>query len=128
MPSARHATAAPRRSARPAPSLRDGRPRGVTLPPPLLRVRWDRAGRVGLLLVLGVVVGLYVQHTLSYLSVSAQASRQEAIVDQLTEQNRQLAAEQRSLSQPATIVRDARALGMVRPGEQAYVVIGHSGH
>jgi cell division protein FtsB len=124
MPSARHATASPRRSPRPAPS----RPRGVTLPPPLLRVRWDRAGRVGLLIVLTVVVGLYVQHTLSYLAVSSQAGRQEAIVDQLTQQNRQLSAQQRSLSQPVTIVRDARALGMIRPGERAYVIIGHSGH
>ena len=33
-----------------------------------------------------------------------------------------------SLTQPATIVRDARALGMVRPGERAYVITGHSGH
>ena len=132
MPSARHATAAarrnaaaaPRRNPRPHPS----RPRGVSVPPPLLRVRWDRAGRVGLLVVLTVVVGLYVQHTLSYLSVSSQASQQESIVDQLASQNRQLAAEQRSLNQPATIVRDARALGMIRPGERPYVITGHSGH
>jgi cell division protein FtsB len=133
MPSARHATAAarrsnadtaPRRNPRPQPS----RPRGVSVPPPLLRVRWDRAGRVGLLVVLTVVVGLYVQHTLSYLSVSSQASQQESIVDQLASQNRQLAAQQRSLNQPATIVRDARALGMIRPGERPYVITGHSGH
>jgi cell division protein FtsB len=133
MPSARHATAAarrsnadtaPRRNPRPSPS----RLRGVSVPPPLLRVRWDRAGRVGLLVVLTVVVGLYVQHTLSYLSVSSQASQQESIVDQLASQNRQLAAQQRSLNQPATIVRDARALGMIRPGERSYVITGHSGH
>ncbi len=124
MPSARHAPAAPRRSPRPAPS----RPRGVTLPPPLLRVRWDRAGRVGLLIVLAVVVGLYVQHTLAYLAISSQAGHQEAIVDSLTQQNRRLSAEQRALTQPTAIVRDARALGMVRPGERAYVITGHSGH
>jgi cell division protein FtsB len=93
-----------------------------------MRVRWDRAGRVGLLVVLTVVVGLYVQHTLSYLSVSSQASKQQAIVDQLARQNRHLAAQQRSLNDPSTIVRDARALGMVRPGERAYVITGHSGH
>jgi cell division protein FtsB len=77
--------------------------------------------------VLTIVVGLYVQHTLAYLSISSQAGQQEAIVDQLSRQNAQLAAEQRSLSSPATIVRNARALGMVRPGEQAYVIPGHSG-
>jgi cell division protein FtsB len=91
-------------------------------------VRWDRAGRVGLLVVLTVVVGLYVQHTLSYLSISSQASKQEGIVDQLSRQNRQLAAKQHSLNLSSTIVRDARALGMIRPGERPYVITGHSGH
>jgi hypothetical protein len=47
----------------------------------MLRVRWDRAGRVGLLVVLTVVVGLYVQHTLAYLSTKSQADRQQTIVD-----------------------------------------------
>lgn len=129
MPSARHATAAARRSHAAAHrSTPRPRPRGVTLPPPLLRVRWDRAGRVGLLVVLTVVVGLYVQHTLSYLAVSAQASRQDTLVEQLARQNRQLSATQRALEQPATIVRAARALGMIRPGERPYVITGHSGH
>ncbi len=96
--------------------------------PPKLRVRWDRAGRVGLLVVFVIVVGLYVQHTLSYFSTRAQASGQEAIVDQLARQNADLVRRARSLSDPATIVRDARALGMVRPNERPYVIMGHSGH
>jgi cell division protein FtsB len=83
---------------------------------------------VALLVVLVVVVGLYVQHTLSYLSISAQASQQQAIVNRLARQNAQLAAQQKSLNDPATIVQDARGLGMVRPGELPYVVIGHSEH
>jgi cell division protein FtsB len=95
---------------------------------PRLRVRWDRAGRVGLLVVLVIVVGLYVQHTLSYFSTRAQASTQAAIVDRLQRQNAQLEKQQRSLSHPATIVRDARALGMVRPGERPYVMTGHASH
>ncbi len=124
MPSARPATAAPRRHARrPAP-----KPRRVVFRGPKLRVRWDRAGRVGLLIVLGVVVGLYVQHTLSYMSTRAQASHQEAIVDRLAQQNASLARQQTALSQPATIVQDARALGMVRPNERPYVITAHSGH
>jgi cell division protein FtsB len=129
MPSARQATAAAARRTAGAPQRQAPRPRprGVTLPPPLLRVRWDRAGRVGLLVVLTVVVGLYVQHTLSYLSISAQAGRQEAIVDQLTRQNQSLAAQQHTLQQPSTVVREARGLGMIRPGERSYVIPGHSG-
>jgi cell division protein FtsB len=96
--------------------------------PPRLRVRWDRAGRVSLLIVFAVVVGLYVQHTLSYFSTRAQASSQAAIVARLVRQNAALVRAQQSLSDPATIVNDARALGMVRPNERPFVIVGHPGH
>jgi cell division protein FtsB len=95
---------------------------------PRLRIRWDRAGRIGLLIVLTIVIGLYVQHTLSYFSTRAQASSQAAIVNQLVRQNAALAKQRQSLSQPETIVRDARALGMVRPDERPYVITGHAGN
>ena len=85
-------------------------------------MRWERVGRIGLLVVLAVVVGLYVEHTLSYLSTRAQADQQQAIVQSLTRQNARLRQEQKSLNDPATIIRDARGLGMVRPGERSYVV------
>jgi cell division protein FtsB len=125
MPSARPATAASRRSPR-ASALRA--PRLAALREPMLRVRWDRAGRVALLVVLTVVVGLYAQRTMAYFSTSAQSSQQQAIVDRLQRDNAQLVREQQSLSQPATIVRDARAVGMVRPGERPFVITGHAGH
>jgi cell division protein FtsB len=88
------------------------------------RVRWDRVGRVGLLVVLCVVAGLYVQQALAYLAVRSQDNRQRVIVHQLTRANASLRAQQRALSDPATILRDARALGMVRPGEHPYEVTG----
>lgn len=94
----------------------------------MLRVRWDRAGRVALLIVLVVVVGLYAQRTAAYLSTSAQASRQQAIVTTLARQNARLYRQQQSLNQASTIVQDARALGMIRPEERPYVLTGHSGH
>ena len=92
------------------------------------RVRWDRVGRVSLLVVLGVVAGLYVQQALAYLSVRHQASQQRAIVRQLTRSNASLRAQQRSLNDSATILRDARALGMVRVGEHPYEVTGLPSH
>ena len=92
------------------------------------RVRWDRVGRVGLLIVLCVVAGLYVQQGLAYLAVRSQANRQQAIVRQLSRANAALRAEQRSLNDPATILRDARALGMVRVGEHPYEVTGLPSH
>lgn len=92
------------------------------------RVRWDRVGRVALLIVLCVVAGLYVQQALAYLSVRSQANHQRAIVQQLSRANAALRARQRSLNDPATILRDARALGMVRPGEHPYEVTGLPNH
>ena len=94
----------------------------------MLRIRWDRAGRVALLVVLTAVVGIYAQRTMDYFSTSAQASQQQAIVERLQRDNARLIRQQQSLSQAATIVRDARALGMVRPGERPFVITGHSGH
>ena len=91
-------------------------------------MRWDRVGRVGLLVVLCVVAGLYVQQALAYLSVRAQSKQQQAIVRNLERQNAALAAQQRSLRDPATVQREARALGMVRLGEHPYVITGLPKH
>ena len=90
-------------------------------------MRWDRVGRVSLLVVLCVVAGLYAQRAVAYLSVRSQDNQQRAIVRQLTRSNTSLRAEQRSLTEPATIEADARALGMVRPGEHPYEVTGLPG-
>jgi cell division protein FtsB len=78
--------------------------------------------------VLCVVAGLYVQQALAYLAVRSQANHQQAIVHQLTGLNAGLRAQQRALNDPATIVRDARALGMVWVGEHPYEVTGLPGH
>ncbi|HTT28060.1 MAG TPA: septum formation initiator family protein [Solirubrobacteraceae bacterium] len=139
MPSARPATAPPRRQSRTANPRPKPRPQPRTTPrtkprPRIAnrglrgRVRWDRVGRVSLLIVLTVVAGLYVQRGLAYLSVRSQASQQKAIVQQLTRSNASLRAQQRSLGEPATILSDARALGMVRPGEHPYEITGLPGH
>jgi cell division protein FtsB len=87
-----------------------------------LRIRWERVGRVLLVIVLAVVAGLYVQQGLAYLSARSQADAQNAIASRLARQNALLAREARSLNNAATIEKDARALGMVRPGERPYVL------
>jgi cell division protein FtsB len=91
------------------------------------RIRWDKVGRVTLLVVLAAVVGLYLQQGLSLLSVKSQADQQRAIVERLARQNKQLERRQQALNDPATIQVDARALGMVRPSERPYVVTGLPG-
>ena len=134
MPPARSATAASRSQASPrpgtkrAPQRRLSGPRRLARRAPRARVRWERVGRVALLLVLFVVAGLYVQHALAYLSVRAQSQHQQAIVSGLKRDNARLRQQQRALKDPATIVLDARQLGMVRPGERPYVVTGLPNH
>ena len=56
MPGSSAATAAPSRRARTTPRTRRGSAQS-----PLLRIRWDRVGRAGLLVVLLAVFGLYLQ-------------------------------------------------------------------
>ena len=94
---------------------------------PRLRVRWDRVGRVGLLVVLAVVVGLYVQHTL----VLPRSARSPGRSSRRSSSSSWRARTPALLAQRAarsTIrrrsSRDARALGMVRPGERPYVITG----
>jgi len=82
---------------------------------------------VVLLVVLVVVLGLYVQQGLAYLSTRSQANQQAAIVQRLARQNRQLIRQEKSLNNPATIVKDARELGMVKSGERPFVVTGLPG-
>jgi cell division protein FtsB len=81
-----------------------------------------------MLIVLAVVLALYVQQGLSLLSVRGEADQQAAIVKQLSRQNAQLRRQANSLNSPSTIMRDARALGMIKPGEKPYVVTGLPDH
>jgi cell division protein FtsB len=78
--------------------------------------------------VLVVVAGLYVQQALAYLSVRGQSRQQQSIVRGLERENAALAKQQSSLRNPATVAREARALGMVRVGERPYVVTGLPNH
>ncbi len=132
MPSGRSATAARSRTqtspARGSAPRRSGGPRRVTGRPPRSRVRWERVGRVALLLVLFIVAGLYIQHALAYWSARTQSNHEQSIVRGLQRDNAQLSQQQRALKDPATIVLDARRLGMVRPGERPYVVTGLPDH
>ncbi len=78
--------------------------------------------------MLAVVAGLYIQQGLSYLSTRAQAEQQLAIAQRLSHENALLLKARKSLNDPATIERDARALGMVQAGERPYVITGLPSH
>lgn len=80
-----------------------------------------------LLVVLAVVLGLYVQQGIAYLSVHRQADQAAAAAQRLSRQNAQLRREETRLNNPTTIVEEARQLGMIKPGERPYVVTGLPG-
>jgi cell division protein FtsB len=88
------------------------------------RIRWDRVGRVALLVTLGIVVCLYIQPALSMFNTWRAERRQANVVHQLLHSNAALERQVKALNQLSTIAADARALGMVRSGEKPYVVLG----
>jgi cell division protein FtsB len=87
-------------------------------------IRWDRVARVGLLLVLLGVIALYVNPLRSYLSAQGEAEQRRAEVAELKRENERLRARKAELRDPRALEREARRLGMVKPGERAYVVSG----
>jgi cell division protein FtsB len=88
------------------------------------RVRWDRVGRVALLLVLLLVGLLYVNPARNYVSTLQESRAKERAIAQLSSDNERLRARRDALRRTGTLEREARKLGMVRPGERAYVLRG----
>lgn len=87
-------------------------------------IRWDRVGRVGLLFVLVMILGLYVGPARSYFATRSQAAEKRQAVERLRQERKHLQERAAALRDPAALEREARRLGMVRPGERAYVVKG----
>jgi cell division protein FtsB len=117
------------RAPRRAPAARPkARPRviGRVHPSPNLRgargIRWDRVSRVALLVVLLGMLFLYVGPARSYWSTVQEAKQRRGDVARLKHENARLRARRDALRHPAALEREARRLGMVRPGERSYVV------
>lgn len=71
-----------------------------------------------------VVLGIWVQDGLQWIRAKRASDAQQAIVTRLQHDNAALQRHERALQNPATIQRQARALGMVQAGERPYVVTG----
>ena len=85
-------------------------------------IRWDRLSRYALLLVFVVLVALYIGPARSYISTLGKAHRMDAQVAALEREHARLEQRKRQLADPSFIEGEARRLGMVRPGERAFVV------
>ena len=116
-------------AARARPQTREPRPR--TQPRVVAGgargIRWDRVGRVALLIVLFGVVALYVGPSISFFTTWREAQARRGDVHRLQAENRRLRARRAALQDPRTLEREARRLGLVKPGERPYIVKGLPG-
>jgi cell division protein FtsB len=107
------ASRAPRRPARRSSAKRRRR-----LPKPARPLRW-----IGLVVLLAVAVG-YVQPLRAYRDARADGSAQQAEVDRLARANVGLAQRIAESGTAEYVEREARKLGLVKPGERLFIVTG----
>jgi cell division protein FtsB len=88
------------------------------------RVRWDRVGRVALVLVLFGVLVSYLNPIVNLLDAWRDSKAGEAELVQLQREHASLQQQVDEAETDAALEREARKLGMVRPGERAYVIRG----
>jgi cell division protein FtsB len=87
-------------------------------------VRWDRLARLALLGVLVALVYLYASAGIRMFSSWRQSRHDHAAVAALEAEHRQLRHQREGLTGQAALEAQARKLGMMRRGEQPYVVTG----
>jgi cell division protein FtsB len=102
----------------PRPRLIEGRPAGSS------GIRWDRIGRLVVLSVCLLVVLLYVRPLAAIWSARGEAATRHGELTKLQREHAQLSKRVEALKNPAALEREARSLGMVKPGEKAYVIKG----
>lgn len=85
-------------------------------------IRWDRVGKSLLRLVFIGVALLYVHPLFSIWSTRERAKDRGAEVMRLTSEQQELRRRLAALKGRKALEREARALGMVRRGERAYVI------
>jgi cell division protein FtsB len=81
-------------------------------------------GRIALVLVLFGVMVSYLNPLVGLLQAWQGSKASEQQLAELKQEKTELTRQLDEVSSPATLEREARKLGMVRPGEHAYVVRG----
>lgn len=87
-------------------------------------MRWDRLGRAAMLCVLAALAFLYLSAGVHMLSTWRESRRDSATVVAMEREHRLLVGQHRMLSRQGTLEAAARQLGMMKKGEQPYVVSG----
>jgi cell division protein FtsB len=87
-------------------------------------VRWDRLGRIAMLVVLAGLAYLYIGAVLSYITTYRDSQAHQATIHKLLRENAALKARRSVLLRPSTLERAARQMGMIRPDERPYIIQG----
>jgi cell division protein FtsB len=103
--------------------LRPG-PRPRTRGRPASRVRWDKVGRVALVIVLFLVLASYVGPALNFFDAWRDSRSEHAALVELREVNAKLKQRVASLDGSDAAERAARKQGLVAVGERAYTIRG----
>ena len=87
-------------------------------------MRWDRVGRLAMLCVLVALLYLYLSAGVHMFSTWRESRHDNAAVAALQREHISLARQHEELTKQATLEGEARQLGMMKKGEQPYVVSG----
>lgn len=90
----------------------------------LPRVRWDRLGRLAMLVVLAALLYLYLSAGIRMLSTWRQSRHDSATVATLEHEHEALVRQRESLGRQGTTETQARVLGMKKTNERQYVISG----
>ena len=86
------------------------------------RIDWERTGRIALVLVLFLILVLYVNPVTSFFDAWRESKAEQENLTQLEATNAELKQRVQALDAPGGAEREARKMGMIGEGEQAYVV------
>jgi hypothetical protein len=88
------------------------------------RVRWNRLGRIAMLCVLAALLYLYASAGVHMLSTWRQSRHDRSAVAAMEREHLSLMQQRDALTGAGTLETEARQLGMMKSGEQPYVVSG----
>ena len=86
------------------------------------RVNWDRLGRIVLVVVLFAVLASYLNPVVNFVDAWRDSKSTKQELRDLAVENAKLRARAADNSSDPVMLREARKLGMVRPGERSYVI------
>ncbi len=90
------------------------------------RIQWDRLGRVVLVAAVFLIGILYIGPAYNLVTTYMHAGDVKEEFHQVLDENKRLKRLSEKAGSEVVLRREARRQGMIRPGEQAYVISGLS--